>query len=175
MRTVIADFLGTGAQRLHRHNSGNTPTQLLALLGLYTQSISIGASMPLTGAFFVTKYGNFSSIKALSACRCCFSWSKIASTSARPTGPRVRRHSTKRLMCVPRISCGKSTASVTSATLCCVPRSYRAAQSASAGPLFPHASKEYCVNPFRFVHPSRHSPLYTQPLVRVSQTSTSYK
>ena len=34
MRTVFADFLGAGAQRLHRHNSCNTPTQLLTLLGL---------------------------------------------------------------------------------------------------------------------------------------------
>ena len=141
MRTVLTDFLRARAQRLHRHNSCNAPTQLLALLGLYTQSISIGASMPLTGAFFVTKYGNFSSIKALSACRCCFSWSKIASTSARPTGPRVRRHSTKRLICVPRISCGKSTANVTSATLCCVPRALSRSSIGQRRPFIPTCFK----------------------------------
>ena len=81
----------------------------------------MGAVCPLTGALFVRKYGNSSCRKDFSACSLLFKVSSIVSISLKPTGPKVCRHSTKRLMWVPRISWGKSTASVTFATVCCVP------------------------------------------------------
>ena len=67
------------------------------------------------------KYGNSNCSKAFSACKRSFNVSKIFSISCKPTGPKVCKHSTKRLMWVPRISWGKSTAKVTLATVCWVP------------------------------------------------------